>query len=115
MQQAAELSVPAPTIEAALDGRFLSGLKDQRVEAAKLFQKLGATEPKPEPVSSPSPDQHVLLRSAAVFEFMTRTKASACVTTAGANPHARDCSHTCIFVCTHSCCLPCVRKLGSRQ
>ncbi|CAL5221728.1 g3976 [Coccomyxa viridis] len=49
VQQAAELSVPAPTIEAALDGRFLSGLKDQRVKAAKLFQKLGATEPKPEP------------------------------------------------------------------
>ncbi len=55
VQQAAELSVPAPTIEAALDGRFLSGLKDQRVKAAKLFQTLGATEPTPQPVSSPCP------------------------------------------------------------
>ena len=27
VQQAAELSVAAPTIEAALDGRFVSGLK----------------------------------------------------------------------------------------
>ena len=51
VQQAAELSVPAPTIEAALDGRFLSGLKDQRVKAAKFFEKLGATQPKQEPVS----------------------------------------------------------------
>ncbi len=56
MQQAAELSVPAPTIEAALDGRFLSGLKDQRVKAAKFFEKLGATQPKQEPVRSPSPN-----------------------------------------------------------
>ena len=45
MQQAAELSVPAPTIEAALDGRFLSGLKDERVGAAKIFSDLGLKEP----------------------------------------------------------------------
>ena len=45
MQQAAELSVASPTIEAALDGRFLSGLKDQRMEAAKIFQELGLHEP----------------------------------------------------------------------
>ena len=51
VQQAAELSVPAPTIEAALDGRFLSGLKEQRVAAAKFFNSLGATEPKQQPVS----------------------------------------------------------------
>ncbi|EEC79860.1 hypothetical protein OsI_21345 [Oryza sativa Indica Group] len=38
VQQAAELSVAAPTIEASLDSRFLSGLKDERVEAAKVFQ-----------------------------------------------------------------------------
>lgn len=45
VQQAAELSVPAPTIEAALDGRFLSGLKDQRVAAAKTFSDLGLKQP----------------------------------------------------------------------
>lgn len=45
MQQAAELSVAAPTIEAALDGRFLSGLKEERVEAAELFAGLGAKAP----------------------------------------------------------------------
>ncbi|CAL8468885.1 g8426 [Coccomyxa elongata] len=45
VQQAAELSVPAPTIEAALDGRFLSGLKDERVAAAKIFSDLGLKEP----------------------------------------------------------------------
>jgi 6-phosphogluconate dehydrogenase len=28
----------APTIEASLDSRFLSGLKDERVEASKIFQ-----------------------------------------------------------------------------
>ncbi|KAF0897539.1 hypothetical protein E2562_038904 [Oryza meyeriana var. granulata] len=38
VQQAAELSVAAPTIEVSLDSRFLSGLKDERVEAAKIFQ-----------------------------------------------------------------------------
>ena len=50
MQQAAELSVAAPTIEAALDGRFMSGLKDQRVAAAKFFGSLGATAPTQQPV-----------------------------------------------------------------
>lgn len=46
VQQAAELSVAAPTIEAALDGRFLSGLKDQRVKAAAYYEKLGLKAPK---------------------------------------------------------------------
>nr|AAB41553.1 6-phosphogluconate dehydrogenase [Medicago sativa] len=41
VQQAAELSVPAPTIEASLDARFLSGLMDERVEAAKVFKSGG--------------------------------------------------------------------------
>ncbi|CAJ2669226.1 unnamed protein product [Trifolium pratense] len=41
VQQAAELSVAAPTIEASLDARFLSGLKDERVEAAKVFKAGG--------------------------------------------------------------------------
>ena len=45
MQQAAELSVAAPTIEAALDGRFLSGLKEERVAAAEVFAGLGAKAP----------------------------------------------------------------------
>jgi 6-phosphogluconate dehydrogenase, C-terminal domain len=46
VQQAAELAVAAPTIEAALDGRFLSGLKEQRVAAAKYYEKLGLPAPK---------------------------------------------------------------------
>ncbi|KAL9323607.1 hypothetical protein ACSQ67_008464 [Phaseolus vulgaris] len=41
VQQAAELSIAAPTIEASLDARFLSGLKEERVEAAKLFKSRG--------------------------------------------------------------------------
>jgi 6-phosphogluconate dehydrogenase len=45
VQQAAELSVPSPTIEAALDGRFLSGLKDQRVKAAAFYEKYGVHAP----------------------------------------------------------------------
>ena len=69
MQQAAELSVPAPTIEAALDGRFLSGLKDQRVKPppSSVGRSWAPPSPSQEPVSSPSPDQHVLLRSADCF------------------------------------------------
>ena len=45
MQQAAELSVAAPTIEAALDARFLSGAKDERVAASKIFEKAGLKPP----------------------------------------------------------------------
>ncbi|KAK9808471.1 hypothetical protein WJX73_009871 [Symbiochloris irregularis] len=37
VQQAAELSVAAPTMAAALDGRFMSGLKEERVAASKLY------------------------------------------------------------------------------
>ncbi|XP_021718294.1 6-phosphogluconate dehydrogenase, decarboxylating 1 [Chenopodium quinoa] len=43
VQQAAELSVAAPTIASSLDSRFLSGLKEERVEAAKVF-KAGGVE-----------------------------------------------------------------------
>lgn len=45
MQQAAELSVAAPTIEAALDARFLSGAKDERVAASDFFEKKGLKPP----------------------------------------------------------------------
>lgn len=45
VQQAAEMSVAAPTIEASLDGRFVSGLKDERVKAAKFYDKLGVKAP----------------------------------------------------------------------
>lgn len=38
VQQAADLSIAAPTIAASLDSRFLSGLKDERVEASKVFE-----------------------------------------------------------------------------
>ena len=44
VQQAAELSVAAPTIAASLDSRFLSGLKDERVEAAKVFESSGVSD-----------------------------------------------------------------------
>lgn len=43
VQQAADLSIAAPTIAASLDSRFLSGLKEERVEAAKVF-KAGGVE-----------------------------------------------------------------------
>lgn len=45
IQQAAELSVAAPTMEAALDGRFLSGLKDERVAAEEQYKKIGVLPP----------------------------------------------------------------------
>uniref|UniRef100_A0A0D6R1C9 6-phosphogluconate dehydrogenase, decarboxylating n=1 Tax=Araucaria cunninghamii TaxID=56994 RepID=A0A0D6R1C9_ARACU len=38
VQQAAELSVAAPTIASSLDSRFLSGLKEERVEASTVFK-----------------------------------------------------------------------------
>ncbi|OAY84320.1 6-phosphogluconate dehydrogenase, decarboxylating 1 [Ananas comosus] len=44
VQQAAELSVAAPTIAASLDSRFLSGLKEERVQAAKVFKSGGFNE-----------------------------------------------------------------------
>ncbi|KAK9102490.1 hypothetical protein Sjap_019744 [Stephania japonica] len=37
VQQAAELSVAAPTIAASLDSRYLSGLKEERVAAAEVL------------------------------------------------------------------------------
>merc|ERR1719198_2438753 len=47
IQQAAEMSVAAPTMASALDGRFLSGLKDQRVEAAQFYAARGLGEVAP--------------------------------------------------------------------
>lgn len=44
VQQAAELSIAAPTIAASLDGRYMSGLKDEREEAAEIFAKEGLKE-----------------------------------------------------------------------
>lgn len=44
MQQAAELSVAAPTITSSLDGRFMSGLKDERVSASQFYTGLGVKE-----------------------------------------------------------------------
>jgi 6-phosphogluconate dehydrogenase len=45
VQQAAELSVAAPTITASLDARYMSALKDERVSAAKVYAGLGLGEP----------------------------------------------------------------------
>lgn len=41
VQQAADLSVAAPTIASSLDSRFLSGLKEERVKAAEVFKSGG--------------------------------------------------------------------------
>lgn len=41
VQQAAELSIAAPTIAASLDSRFLSGLKEERIAAAEIFKQYG--------------------------------------------------------------------------
>ncbi len=53
VQQAAELSVAAPTIEAALDARFLSGAKEERVAASAFFEKAGLKPPTTAEVTSP--------------------------------------------------------------
>jgi len=45
VQQAAELSVAAPTITASLDGRYMSACKEERVEASKFYEKLGLKAP----------------------------------------------------------------------
>ena len=47
VQQAADLSVAAPTIEASLDARFLSGIKEERVAAAAFFEARGVAAPVP--------------------------------------------------------------------
>jgi 6-phosphogluconate dehydrogenase len=44
VQQAAELSIAAPTIAASLDSRFLSGLKEERESAAKVYKEVGLGE-----------------------------------------------------------------------
>ncbi|KAK1436155.1 hypothetical protein QVD17_01931 [Tagetes erecta] len=44
VQQAAELSVAAPTIAASLDCRYLSGLKNERVAAAEVLAGAGLKE-----------------------------------------------------------------------
>lgn len=47
VQQAAEYSVALPTVAAALDTRFISGLKDERVAMSETFEPLGLGAPKP--------------------------------------------------------------------
>lgn len=44
VQQAAELSVAAPTIAASLDCRYLSGLKEERENAAAVLKEAGLNE-----------------------------------------------------------------------
>jgi hypothetical protein len=39
VQQAADLGVPAPTIAASLDGRYISSLRDERIAAADFYVK----------------------------------------------------------------------------
>jgi len=47
VQQAAELSIALPTVAAALDARFISGLKDDRVAMSEVFAPLGVVAPSP--------------------------------------------------------------------
>mmetsp|Transcript_9156 Transcript_9156/g.20194 ORF Transcript_9156/g.20194 Transcript_9156/m.20194 type:complete len:494 (-) Transcript_9156:253-1734(-) len=56
VQQAAELSVPIPTIASALDARFLSGLKDQRVACSNAYAGWGLA-----PASGSHPDKAALI------------------------------------------------------
>jgi len=49
VQQAAELSVAAPTIASSLDARFISGLKDERVASSEVYAALGMNGPSPGP------------------------------------------------------------------
>ncbi|CAN4095223.1 unnamed protein product [Withania somnifera] len=44
VQQAAELSIAAPTIAASLDSRYMSGLKEERENASEIFKKEGLKE-----------------------------------------------------------------------
>lgn len=44
VQQAAELSVAVPTIAASLDGRFLSGLKEEREAASEVYSEIGVVK-----------------------------------------------------------------------
>ncbi|XP_077240988.1 6-phosphogluconate dehydrogenase, decarboxylating 1, chloroplastic-like [Tasmannia lanceolata] len=44
VQEAAELSVAAPTIAASLDCRYLSGLKEEREDAARVLKEAGIRE-----------------------------------------------------------------------
>ncbi|CAI0451272.1 unnamed protein product [Linum tenue] len=44
VQQAADLSIAAPTIASSLDARFLSGLKEERVQAAEVFKSGGFSD-----------------------------------------------------------------------
>ncbi|CAA0838194.1 6-phosphogluconate dehydrogenase- decarboxylating 1- chloroplastic [Striga hermonthica] len=44
VQQAAELSIAAPTIAASLDSRYMSGLKEEREAAAEIFKNEGLKE-----------------------------------------------------------------------
>ncbi|GFR43952.1 hypothetical protein Agub_g5093, partial [Astrephomene gubernaculifera] len=47
VQQAAELAVAAPTMASALDARYMSALKGERVEAAKVFSSCVSPAPVP--------------------------------------------------------------------
>lgn len=49
VQQAADLGVPAPTIAASLDGRYISSLRDERLAAADFYTKQGLAQPAPVP------------------------------------------------------------------
>eukprot|EP00955_Chlamydomonas_euryale_P038672 351152-Chlamydomonas_euryale.AAC.2 len=49
VQEAADLSVAAPTITASLDGRYMSALRPERLAAADVFEAIGVKQPAPAP------------------------------------------------------------------
>ena len=93
VQQAAELSVPSPTIEAALDGRFLSGLKDQRVKAAAFYEKYGVHAPSAPSVRTRLIRSPLLLRTdRAVKSMAGKPRHSCCISLTADNSIFACCS-----------------------
>ena len=72
VQQGAELSVPTPTMAAALDGRCLSGLKEERVAAAAILEKVGVPPAGP-PASGAAPiDKKALVADVRAALYATK-------------------------------------------
>ncbi|CAN4115538.1 unnamed protein product [Withania somnifera] len=61
VQQAAELSIAAPTIAASLDSRYMSGLKEERENASQIFNKEGLKEELTSDINGSSVDKNRLI------------------------------------------------------
>ena len=62
VQQAADLSVAAPVIESALDARFLSGLKEERVAAEAFYATKGVAPTLPPAKALPEDEKQALVQ-----------------------------------------------------